>query len=773
MATAAELLAGISTGDDTTLVIDNYLRTIHIPKRITNLGVEHDDDVLTLDFKMPRYLDDTDLSKFAIRINYINANGDSDAYTVNDNKKVVTTDHILFSWLVGPTATAYKGTTKFIVCMKTLKSDGTIDREYNTTIASLPVLEGLEVDEYIVTQYSDIIEQWRQELFGIGDTEEANMRAVSQEEQQNIVQKGAEVLATIPEEYQETAEAAQEGIRTKADAIVCTTEGTAISVSDSSDDHVRGLRVFGKSTQITTTGKNLIHNELYTLTTNGITITVNEDKTFVVNGTATTSTFLTIHTDFNPGAGEYILSGCPSSGGVNKYILYATDSDSGFYAQDAGTGGTKFTHPGDVAPDIRLAIYEGTTVYGAHFKPMVRVASITDDTYEPYTGGVASPNPDYPQEITNVSNDGEAVVWVTGKNLLRDSNAPESHSHNGLTVDYEGNGVFHVHGTFNGTSSGTQLATSTMTMPIDPAAEYTLSAKVLSGTVPDDFHPYLAAGSDTISFKNWLPIKIPKGSVAGEKFTGTLSATATVPDAKVIKSFWLYTHNDELDPYEADFRIQVWLEKGNTSTEFEPYKETLLSVAMADGLPGIPVTSGGNYTDSDGQQWICDEVDFERGVYISRCFTETLTGFEAETNDYGTRYVKYGVSVTPHQLCTMCLCPTLPYSANVGLAGPYTDNGIRITPTFRGGTIVARWDDTVIESLTVTYLRENPIETPLTAEEIAAFKMLRSNYPNTTVLNDSGAHMELKYNVDTKTYVDNGIKQTVSEVMEAIANGSY
>lgn len=165
MATANELLAGLSTGDDTTLVIDNYLRTINIPKGITNLGVESDDEVLRLNFKMPRYLDDTDLSTFPIRINYLNAQGEGDVYTVSD--KIVGSNYISFSWLVGPTATAYKGDTKFNVCMKTLNSDGYVDREYNTTIATLPVLEGLEVDEQVVAEYSDILEQWRQELFGI------------------------------------------------------------------------------------------------------------------------------------------------------------------------------------------------------------------------------------------------------------------------------------------------------------------------------------------------------------------------------------------------------------------------------------------------------------------------------------------------------------------------------------------------------------------------------------------------------------------------------
>ena len=43
-----------------------------------------------------------------------------------------------------------------------------------------------------------------------------------------------------------------------------------------------------------------------------------------------------------------------------------------------------------------------------------------------------------------------------------------------------------------------------------------------------------------------------------------------------------------------------------------------LPISTPNGLPGIPVDSGGNYTDADGQQWVCDEVDFARGKYVQR-----------------------------------------------------------------------------------------------------------------------------------------------------------
>lgn len=55
-----------------------------------------------------------------------------------------------------------------------------------------------------------------------------------------------------------------------------------------------------------------------------------------------------------------------------------------------------------------------------------------------------------------------------------------------------------------------------------------------------------------------------------------------------------------------------------SSPDYEPYREQLLTLPTPTGLPGIPVTSGGNYTDQSGQQWVCDEVDLKRGVKVQR-----------------------------------------------------------------------------------------------------------------------------------------------------------
>ena len=64
--------------------------------------------------------------------------------------------------------------------------------------------------------------------------------------------------------------------------------------------------------------------------------------------------------------------------------------------------------------------------------------------------------------------------------------------------------------------------------------------------------------------------------------------------------------------------VKLQLELGTTATAYSPYREQLLTLPTPNGFPGIPVTSGGNYADSTGQQWVCDEVDLERGVKVQR-----------------------------------------------------------------------------------------------------------------------------------------------------------
>lgn len=153
MATAYELL---SRNIEEVLLIDFSSKTIRIPSSITNIGVESDDETTILNFKIPRYKGKIDLKGFVVRINYTNANGEGDVYTAKD--VVADEEFITFSWEVGRFAVMYKGDVNFIVCAKKFASDGvTVDKEFNTTVATLPCLVGLETEQAVVESYPDAI----------------------------------------------------------------------------------------------------------------------------------------------------------------------------------------------------------------------------------------------------------------------------------------------------------------------------------------------------------------------------------------------------------------------------------------------------------------------------------------------------------------------------------------------------------------------------------------------------------------------------------------
>lgn len=149
MATAEELLAEVSEPIEV-LSANLDTRVISIPTSLRVLGVESDDDVKRLRFSVPRHYGEFDLSEFDIRINFQNARGGGDVYPVNDVTTSDTDDTMTFSWLVDRSAFKYSGDVDFSICMKKYDAAGIVVKELNTTIATLPVLKGLETEKAVV-----------------------------------------------------------------------------------------------------------------------------------------------------------------------------------------------------------------------------------------------------------------------------------------------------------------------------------------------------------------------------------------------------------------------------------------------------------------------------------------------------------------------------------------------------------------------------------------------------------------------------------------------
>lgn len=165
MATVDELLAAETTesDDELSFLIDEHLRIITVPERGVVLGVEGDKDVNRVRFRMNRYYHGSDLSSFQIRINYQNADGEVNYFTVSE--KTVDTDTFSFVWVVDADAVMTKGTVLFVVNCFTADSSGVVQKAYHTTLGAASVLEGLEVDmEGNQPQIVDFLSKLKNEL---------------------------------------------------------------------------------------------------------------------------------------------------------------------------------------------------------------------------------------------------------------------------------------------------------------------------------------------------------------------------------------------------------------------------------------------------------------------------------------------------------------------------------------------------------------------------------------------------------------------------------
>lgn len=155
-------LAASDTEEEFQFRIDEHLRTIAIPEKGVVAGVEGDLNVNIARFTMMRYYHGRDLSKLNIRINYRNANGQVNYYTVSD--ATVSGDSIVFSWEYDADVTQYKGNVQFVVYLFSA-TNAVLKQRFFTTLGTLEVLEGLEVDSSIpVSEQTDILLHLKKDL---------------------------------------------------------------------------------------------------------------------------------------------------------------------------------------------------------------------------------------------------------------------------------------------------------------------------------------------------------------------------------------------------------------------------------------------------------------------------------------------------------------------------------------------------------------------------------------------------------------------------------
>nr|DAU14329.1 MAG TPA: hypothetical protein [Caudoviricetes sp.] len=190
-----------------------------------------------------------------------------------------------------------------------------------------------------------------------------------------------------------------------------------------------------------------------------------------------------------------------------------------------------------------------------------------------------------------------------------------------------------------------------------------------------------------------------------------------------------------------------------SSPDYEPYREQILTLPTPNGLPGIPVTSGGNYTDQSGQQWVCDEVDLERGVKVQRVNIVDLStcAISGTTNLVVTKRLAILLPLEGRDYKAKALCNKLKFIVS------FTED----TPHFYVDTFAAQVfipigaKNPEEGEYILFYVLDAPIETPLTPAEIAAYKALTAYGPDTVVQASDGAGIKLDYQRDVNLVVKN------------------
>lgn len=497
-----------------------------------------------------------------------------------------------------------------------------------------------------------------------------------------------------------------------APPIVETANGSVVSVNDSAHRPFAGLRLYGKTTQITTTGKNLL----------------NASKCEFNN--AVTEKFAELvrirdSITFPPGV-KYVISFDTTNTGIACYVNEELVGTATHFTMDGNRKSFVFSYTdGKTVSNPRcITRYSETSSVsaGTISNIMIEVGS-TATAYEPYTGGIPAPNPNYPQPLVNVGADGIIKTDALGKNLYDLSQG----------IDYNLRQPF----------------------PIKAGEYYSVSVYPLSGTTQINFKLEYIDGT-----------KMDYG-IVGTDGPNNMWYHSSAKASKDIASICFYNVST---PNRTIGKIMV--RRGQlasmTDADYEPYKDGgSVAVITPNGLPGIPVSSGGNYTDASGQQWLCDEVDFARGVYVQNC--KLATSFTFRLYDASRSVFIANLGFSKQMNVGMCNMYSPRWDASVSNMPDKSWRKIEYDEVFirdTAYTTAEAFNAAMKDKLTILCPIATPVEKPLSADELYAYNAMTSQKLTTTVCNDAGVDMAVDYIADTKAYIDKQLAAIAATLIE-------
>ena len=368
-----------------------------------------------------------------------------------------------------------------------------------------------------------------------------------------------------------------------------TASGDYITVTDSVDGKLVDLKLYGKSEQKQYSGKNLLnHDWIPTRTYNGVTVTNNGDNSWTFSGSITdnTKTFGSITSftkDTSPSqfhkAGYYTMS-------VKGIDLEKTNQFAFMNLYYNGSIHYEFLSTRTVLTnritDEMLSyddfyIYEigihcasGSTLKTGTISVQIEYSE-TATEFEPYVGGIPSPNPSYPQEIKSVGDDGSLVVKSCGKNLLKNVKG-DSFSHMGITYTKNSDGSI--------SCTGTQTNHSYLLMNNDLKVD--LKGKyILSGNT--------TTNSDEWGYSLFLQLELEDGSFRYIFNNNPDEVVADFNQYPTLKYVRPYIRVGKDAPALTDKTITFYpmLRPYGTDGTYEPYKESTTTIPLSEPLRSI------------------------------------------------------------------------------------------------------------------------------------------------------------------------------------------
>ena len=510
----------------------------------------------------------------------------------------------------------------------------------------------------------------------------------------------------------------------KADAIVSSASGEQIVLTDSDNESLKGLHVYGKSTQVTTTGAQLF------------------DKTVCTSGNITDDGVI----DRNGEVGEKdnIISGYIQCNEKENYTSSQNVYKWFFYNEEKRFIKSEMNKAKVAAPDMAkylVLFYSINTVNALKYLDNIMVNVGTSSlAFEPYTGGKPSPSIEYPQEIVSAGDKGSINVDVDNNGYIQKGTYFDNIRSLPLARGY----MYHIEGNTKVNSINCFVLNENKSFYTSASLyDYGYGNKKL--TIVND-----TGGVDK-------ECRMPMDYKNGYTFEVT------------VDGLYLYQGIDQRNLDSDDFYIGH-----HANIVDEEYKKQTLTLKTPNGLLGIPVSTGGNYTDSKGQQWVCDEIDHARGKYVQRVKKIFVNGNckkerEPSNGLYRAIYIDDSLSYN----VTGILCDKLFRSEDLFIER-CTQGYSRIYFSIFLNRL-KNGENSTEEDLN-EFLRENPltflcvlkrpIERDLTQEEVETYKALHTNYPTTVIMIDENAGMKVSYVADTKHYIDKKFK----ELNQAIVN---